>query len=182
MSVGGQRSAVEVYAKAPDMRLTVTHSPRGESLTAFDGHEGWMSGGMGPPRAMTVQETEAFKLDADFHFPLDLEKIFTQFRVRPAEKIDDHQAILVVGLREGQPPVRLYFDEGTGLLVREVRYAQTPLGRMPTQIDYGDYREVDGEKIPFRWTLARPGGRFTIQIDSVQPNVPIDDSKFARPH
>jgi hypothetical protein len=48
-------------------------------------------------------------------------------------------------------------------------------------VDYTDYRAVDGIKIPFRWTLARPGGRFSIQIDSAQQNVPIDDSKFAKP-
>jgi hypothetical protein len=36
-------------------------------------------------------------------------------------------------------------------------------------------------KIPFRWTLARPGGRFTIQISEVKVNVPVDDAKFARP-
>jgi hypothetical protein len=52
---------------------------------------------------------------------------------------------------------------------------------MPTQIDYSDYRAVDGVKIPFRWTLARANGRFTIQIADVKDNVPVDDSKFAKP-
>jgi photosynthetic reaction center cytochrome c subunit len=84
-------------------------------------------------------------------------------------------------VREGQPPVRLYFDESSGLLLRLARYAETPIGRNPTQIDYADYREVDGVKVPFRWTLARTGGRFTIQIKEVRQNVPIDDAKFAKP-
>ena len=77
--------------------------------------------------------------------------------------------------------MRLYFDKNSGLLVREVRYAETPLGRMPTQIDYADYRDSGGVKIPFRWTLARPNGRFTIQIAEVENNVPIDDARFAKP-
>jgi hypothetical protein len=55
------------------------------------------------------------------------------------------------------------------------------MGRMPTQIDYADYREVDGVKTPWRWTLARPNGRFTIQLKEVKNNVAIDDAKFARP-
>jgi outer membrane lipoprotein-sorting protein len=66
-------------------------------------------------------------------------------------------------------------------LLRLVRYAETPLGRNPTQIDYADYRESGGVKVPFRWTLARPGNRFTIQITDVKQNVAIDDSKFAPP-
>ena len=81
----------------------------------------------------------------------------------------------------GKLPVRLYFDSKTGLMVRLVRYADTPLGRNPTQIDYADYREQDGVKIPFRWTLSRPNGRFTIQIADVKDNAAIDDGKFVRP-
>ena len=180
MSFGDRKTTVEVYSKAPDKRATITHMGNGASVTAYDGHVGWLSG-MGRPREMTPTETEAFRLDADFYLPLDLKQIFSQFRVRPPEKIGDHEAYLVVGLRPGQPPVRLYFDEQSGLLVREVRYAQTPLGRMPTQIDYSDYRDNDGVKVVCRWTLARPEGRFTIQIDKVEQNVPIDDAKFAEP-
>ena len=52
---------------------------------------------------------------------------------------------------------------------------------MPTQIDYADYRETDGVKTPFRWTLSRPNGRFTIQIDSMKNNAPVDDDRFAKP-
>jgi outer membrane lipoprotein-sorting protein len=52
---------------------------------------------------------------------------------------------------------------------------------MPVQIDYADYRDVGGMKTPFRWTLSRPNGRFTIQLNDVKANVPVDDSKFAKP-
>jgi hypothetical protein len=62
-----------------------------------------------------------------------------------------------------------------------VRYVETPLGRNPTQIDYADYRDAEGVKVPFRWTIARPGGRTTLQVDEIQQNVPIDDAKFAKP-
>jgi hypothetical protein len=55
------------------------------------------------------------------------------------------------------------------------------VGRNPTQIDYADYRDVDGVKIPFRWTLSRVNGRFTIQIADVKSNVPVDDATFAKP-
>ncbi|HLW75985.1 MAG TPA: hypothetical protein VKS01_03350, partial [Bryobacteraceae bacterium] len=67
------------------------------------------------------------------------------------------------------------------LLVRVLRFTDTPVGRNPVQIDYADYREVDGVKIPFRWTLARTGGRFTIQLSEVKANVPVEDSRFAKP-
>jgi hypothetical protein len=62
-----------------------------------------------------------------------------------------------------------------------VRYADTPLGRNPTQIDYADYREDKGVKVPFRWTVARPEARFTIQIETMQQNVQVDDVSFSKP-
>jgi photosynthetic reaction center cytochrome c subunit len=181
LSFGDRHVPVEVFAKAPSKRLTVTHMANGDSMTAYDGRVGWLGNTGRPVHEMTGAETDAFKLDADFYFPVHVKQVFSQFRVRPQEKIGDHEAYLVLGLRQSQPPVRLYFDEQSGLLVRLVRYAETPLGRLPTQIDYADYRDADGVKLPFRWTLARPGGRFTIQIDSIQQNVPIDDAKFAEP-
>jgi len=75
----------------------------------------------------------------------------------------------------------LYFDKASGLLVRQVRYADSPVGRLPTQIDYSDYRDVSGVKMPFHWTVAWLDGQDTVQLTEVQPNVAIDAAKFARP-
>ena len=130
---------------------------------------------------MSGGELDGAKLDADFYFPLHVRQVFSQLRVERPEKIGDQETDLVVGANPGQPPVRLYFSAQSGLLVRLMRYAETPLGRNPTQIDYADYRDADGIRVPFRWTIARPGGRFTIQVDQIQQNVPIDDAKFAEP-
>lgn len=75
----------------------------------------------------------------------------------------------------------LYFDKESGLLVRMVRYGKSPIGRVPTQVDYADYREVDGIKMPFRMIFAWMDGRDAIQLNDVQTNVPIDAAKFGRP-
>jgi photosynthetic reaction center cytochrome c subunit len=176
----GQSVAVDVYAKAPDKRRSVMHLKDGDSVTAFDGQQGWLSV---PARVhmMSAAENAAARIDADFYFPIDVKTMYEKFRVEPGDKIEGHETYLVIGQTEGQPPLRLYFDTQTGLLVRLVRYAETPLGRNPTQIDYADYRETDGIKVPFRWTLARPGNHFTIQVAQLQQNVSIDDSKFAAP-
>jgi photosynthetic reaction center cytochrome c subunit len=130
---------------------------------------------------MSAAENDAARIDADLYFAVHVKMLYEKFGVEASEKIDGHDTYLVVGRSEGQPPLRLYFDRQTGLLLRLVRYAETPLGRNPTQIDYANYREVNGVKVPFRWTLARPGNRFTIQIEQTQQNVPVDDSKFAPP-
>ena len=180
MAFGGQHFLVDVYSKAPDKRLSVMHLPNGDSLTAFDGTQGWLSV-PGRVHRMTAAENAAARIDADLYFPLHVKTLYEKFRVNAGEKIDGHDTYLVAGLKEGQPPLRLYFDRESGLLLRLVRYAETPLGRNPTQIDYSDYRQTNGLKIPFRWTLSRPGNQFTIQVEQLQQNVPVDDARFAPP-
>ena len=77
--------------------------------------------------------------------------------------------------------VSLYFDRETGLLLRELRYGSSPIGRVPTQIDYADYREVNGIKFPFRITFAWLDGRDSIVLNEIRTNVAIDEAKFGRP-
>jgi hypothetical protein len=120
-------------------------------------------------------------IDADLHLATHLKSMFSQVQAHGTEKIGDHDTYVFVGLREGKPPIHLYFDQQSGLLVRLVRFGDTALGLLPTQIDYADYRDADGVKVPFRWTLARPSGRFTIQVSELKQNVPVDDAKFVKP-
>jgi photosynthetic reaction center cytochrome c subunit len=177
---GGQHFPVDVYSKAPDKRLSVMHLQGGDSFTGFDGKQGWLSI-PGRVHTMSAAENAAARIDADLYLPAHLKTLYEKFRVDVGEKIDGHETYVVAGRTEGQPPLRLYLGKESGLLLRLVRYAETPLGRNPTQIDYADYRDANGVKVPFRWTLARPGNRFTIQVEQLQQNVAVDDAKFAPP-
>jgi outer membrane lipoprotein-sorting protein len=178
---GGMSQAIDIYTKAPDMRVSITHMPEGDNITAFNGHEGWMGTPGRPAREMHGGDLDGAAIDADLQLPIHLEHMFSEMKVRGTEKIGEYDAYVVVGQREGKPPIRLYFDEQSGLLVRMVRFGETALGQMPTQIDYADYRDAEGVRIPYRWILARPSGRFTIQVSEVKQNIPIDESKFAKP-
>jgi hypothetical protein len=177
----GSESPIEVFTQAPNKRITISHMGSGESFTAFDGAAGWMGNTGRPARSMSAAESWASSLDAEFALALRLKEMFPQIRRTRPETINGVEGETLQATAAGHPPVRLSFDRNSGLLVREVRYADTPVGRMPTQIDYADYRDADGVKIPFRWTLSRPNGRFTIQIREVQSNVEIKSDRFAKP-
>lgn len=180
IALGANKFPFEVFEKAPNKRMSVMHLPNGDSITAFDGNAGWLAVPGQPLRDMTGAELDTARLDADFYFPLRVKQLFTDLRVASPEKVGDRDVARVVATKEGQPPLNLYFDSQSGLLVRLLRYTESPLGRVPTQIDYADYREVNGVRTPFRWTISRPGGRFTIQLENVQQNVPVDDAKFTK--
>jgi hypothetical protein len=62
-----------------------------------------------------------------------------------------------------------------------MRYSETPIGRVPTEIDFADYRDVNGIKLPFRLSYVWLDGRDSIVLNDIKTNVPIDEAKFGRP-
>lgn len=178
---GGKSLPIDIYCKNPEKRISFTHMPGGDSVTAFNGQEGWLGSPGRPIREMHGSDIDAAAIDADLHLPAHLKQMFAEMRLRDSEKIGDKDTYVVIGQRKNSTPIILYFDKDSGLLVRLVRYGDTALGWLPTQIDYADYREANGVKIPYRWTLARPNGRFTVQVSEMQQNVPVDDAKFVKP-
>ena len=181
IDVGGKSLPIDIYAKDPEKRISFTHMQEGDSVTAFNGQEGWLGAPGRPMREMHGADLDGAAIDADLHLPAHLKQTITDAKVRGTEKVGEREANVVVGKRDGKPPLILYFDQQTGLLVRLVRYGDTALGLLPTQIDYADYREANGVQVPYRWTLARPSGRFTIQVSDLKQNVPVDDAKFVKP-
>ena len=181
VDLGGKKLPIEIYAQAPDKRLSAMHTPNGDSITAFNGTAGWLSSPGRPTQWMSAGEADVSRLDAELSLPIRMTDIFSELHLLPAEMIDGHEVGVVEGARAGKPPVNFYFDHQSGLLVRMVRYVETPLGLNPTQIDYADYRDAGESKIPYRWTIARPSGRFTIQVEKAEQNIPIPADKFAQP-
>jgi photosynthetic reaction center cytochrome c subunit len=181
LTVGTAQFPVEVLTKRPANRVTTVRFPNGESVTGFNAQVGWLITPGHGVHEMSAAEVDASQMDAYPQFAIDLRQIFRELRVQQQEKVDGRSTYVVSGIRENRPPVQLYFDQESGLLIRLLRYVDTPLGLNPAQIDYADYRQEGGVRTAFRWTVARPGGRFTIQIDQMQQNVSIDEEKFAKP-
>jgi len=176
----GTAYPITVYSEGPDKRISIATPQTGQSVTAFNGQEGWMTTPVGV-RSMSAAEGEAARIDASLYFPATLRATYAEFKVRSGDDINGKPTLQVLATGKGKIPLRLFFDQQSGLLVRQIRYAETALGRLPTEIDYADYRDADGVRIPYQWTLMRPSGSFTIKIDDVKQNVPVDEKLFVAP-
>ena len=176
--------AMEVYAKATGERAVMVHTQNGDSVTTYDGRNAWI---MGPDKPVSVLQLapggdlDGVKLDSNLAFPGGLKQALTEWRTGfPTTAIDD-RLVQVVQAMAGGTRVKLFFDKETGLLSRVVRYSKTIIGPVPVQIDYSEYREVAGVKIPVQWRLTWTGGQSMFSLDDVRPNVAIDPAKFAKP-
>ena len=176
---------LELYAKAPRQRMMIYHTQNGDSTTTFDGRLGWIAAFDKPVRLLPLlpgAELDGARLDADLCFPAGIKQALNQWRVGfPVTTIEDHAVNVVQGMGAGGTRVKLYFDVESGLLTRQVRYADTPVGMVPTQIDYSDYREVAGAKMAFHLVVTWTDGQSIIQLSEVQPNGAVDAAKFAQP-
>ena len=172
---------VEIFAKAPNQKTFIIHGAFGDKTWVFDGRQAWAASVDKPQPLMQLNagNLEGLKVEALVSFPTGLKANFTQWRVT-STSIDDKDVTVLQGTNPRQPPVNLYFDN-SGLLVRLVRFVDTAIGRIPTQIDYTDYREIAGVKFPFKITSTWTDGQATVELTDVQPNVNIDAAKFARP-
>jgi photosynthetic reaction center cytochrome c subunit len=178
---GHDEVPVEIYAGAPNQLTTIVHLPAGASTRTYNGRAGWMAGPDTPVPLLTLTagNLDRARLEAILWFPPGIRQAFSQWRVGSVQ-IGDNDIQVVQGSQAGEPPANLYFD-ASGLLVRLVRWTQTPVGFVPTQIDYADYRDVAGVKIPFRKTVIQTYMQMTIQLTNVLPNVAIPASRFAQP-
>lgn len=174
--------AVELYARAPNQRAIVIHAPFGDKVTTFDGRVGWMASADRPIPLMplTGGNLAGASVEALLAFPAQLRQAFTDWRVG-VTTLEDKDVYVAQGSRAGQLPVNFYFDQESGLLVRMVRWNETAVGRVPTQVEYEDYREVAGAKVPFRTTSTWTNGQHTITLSDVQANARIDAARFGRP-
>jgi photosynthetic reaction center cytochrome c subunit len=134
-----------------------------------------------PVLELTAQDYDGAKLDAVLGFPGGIKTALTRWRVGRPAFIDGKELTHVQGTSPAGVTASLYFDPETNLLVRQLRFAESPVGRIPTQVDYDDYRDVAGVKMPFKWTVTGINGRDSFDITDIQPNARVEPARFGKP-
>lgn len=172
---------VELYSTNSGQRTTIVHALAGDSVRVYDGSRAWIAATDRalPLLPLTGGNLEGARIEAIQGFPAGLRGMRDRWEVGYTT-IDDQGVQAVQGTSTGETPVNLYFGED-GLLVRLLRFVDTPIGRVPTQIDFSDYREVSGIMMPFQWTSTWTNGQASVQLESIQTNTPIDPARFREP-
>ena len=183
-----EKSDLEVYAAAPGKHALIARAKSGETTTwIFDGTNAWLAApAVAKPVPLiptTGADLDGVKLESRLRFPTMLTQALTNWRVGFPTTIDDEDVSIIQGTTANGATATLCFDKKTNLLVRYVRFANSPVGRIVTRIDYSDYRDVPGVgvRMPFKWTFAWQSGQGHYELTDVQPNVAVDAVRFAQP-
>jgi hypothetical protein len=180
-----QQVPFELWAKAPAQMATVVHTQNGDSTTVYNGREGWIASPNNPVMLLPMAagaESDGARLDAQLFFPAEVRQAVSQWRAGfPQTSVGDKDVDVIEASAPGRTRVKLFFDQQSGLLVRQLRYVNTIVGTNPYQIDYSDYRDVNGIQLPHQWVVTWTNGQSTWRVTDVQADAAIPAGRFAKP-
>ena len=100
--------------------------------------------------------------------------------VRRYDTIDGKKVVVVNAERGPIVTETLSFDTDSGLLLRRVVQTKTAYGALAEQVDYSDYKDVAGIKIPFTIKHTTWNQVTTEKFTDAKVNAQIDDALFAK--
>ena len=172
----------EVYQTAPDKIYTVLNMP-GQGLTerGFNGAIGWEKGARGV-RDLRGLQLAYLRRYPDLFKDIKLKEQFYRMDVARRDQVDGRD-VYAVRASTAEMGEEFFFDAQTGLLIRRISYLPTMVGVIPEEIDFEDYRDVEGMKLPFtiRISAIDPFFSSTRKFTEIKLNVPLDDTKFNKP-
>jgi len=179
----GAELGYELNQSGPDSVLAILTSPQaGVIERGFNGTTGWEKSSRGI-RDLGPEEVGYLRRYPGLYRDIKLKDQFSRISFGGKPKVDGRDVYIVratttAGMREA-----LYFDAETGLLFRRTTSITTPVGTIPEQVDFSDYRDVDGMKVPFTIRVSAVDPTYSVvrKFTEIKLNVPIDAKRFDRP-
>ena len=179
----GREMPIEVLQDASAKYVASVTMKEGMSrMHGFDGTKGWMSSPRGS-RELSSEESEDVKREGSL-FPLFRMKELSQsLHIKERVNVNGSPAFNLTSPAGEHVTESYYIDSMSGLLVRKVIMTETMVGNIPEQVDYNDYRLVNGVQVPFSVVTSSVDSHDNSadQFTSIEQNVSIDDSKFTMP-
>ncbi len=178
----GAELVFEASLAAPDKFYVTVTTAQGTNERGFDGKVAWEKNARGVNELTNPVLDQMKSMFLSFR-NIKLKEEFTRLRLGGRDKIGDRNVVIIAGTTTDNHRERLFFDAETGLLLRRISYTETMIGVIPEQIDFEDYRDVDGLKLPFtvKVSSVEPGLVSTRKYSEIKMNAAVDDSKFKMP-
>lgn len=178
----GVTGSTEIYAKAPNKYLLISEFPDyGLVKRAFDGTIAWSQDPQSGLTDITGPPLAAVKRSADFYRNIKIKELYPQATIKGKEKVGDREAYVIEVVPDEGGLDKMYFDATTGLLISAQAERERPEGRIRTESQFEDYRDVDGVKLPFTIRETNPNLSLILRLSEIKHNVPIEDAKFSKP-
>ena len=149
----------------------------------FNGSSGYVIDTLQGNRDVTGNQLDNLRNGSFPHPFLNYKELGSTAQLEGKEKVGERDAYVVIFEPTSGSVVRQYIDTETYLPAKTAIKVDVPqLGREIEQtVEFFDYREVDGVKIPFRLVATSPVQNYTVTFTKVEHNVRIDEALFSKP-
>jgi len=171
----GKTGSWSLISRAPDRFYTEIIAGPDRIVEAYNGMSPW--GQYSPEDARTLTGDAAAQTEAAARYwnerLADVKKSKLSLQFMGVEKVRGRDTWHILVSSDPGVTRELYFDAGTHLIAREVQ--------PNAQLDYDDYRPVQGIQTPYRIELRRGGHVYKIAVTRAEFDSAVDDSVFNFP-
>jgi len=174
---------IEGWRKEPRKTLSVIEFPYiGTLKKGFDGETRWVQTPAGTFTDTSPQEVAELERDAEAYSAGTIKSQFESMRLENKARLSGRDVYVIEGKPIKGPSEKLFFDVESGLLLRwDMARRQSNRGTVFVKVHLGDYKDVNGVKVPFKIRFAFESFNFTVNLEEVQHNIDIDDAVFRKP-
>jgi hypothetical protein len=142
-----------------------------------DGKNSWVQAGQNARDLEGVQAAQVSR--SSELLLLNLKQRYPNLQVGRYGNVD---GVDTISLQSRTPGVaeQFQFERQSGLLKRRTIQTTTPYGALVEQVDYSDYRDVDGVKLPFQVKYTSWNAVTTQKVGDAKVNAAISDADFAK--
>jgi zinc protease len=109
---------------------------------------------------------------------LSLAKMNIKSILKAIENVDGVEAYVVDYIFSTGGKISNYFDRNTGLKIQTVTYVKTPQGEVAVPIQFQDYKDVSGVKLPYTLIQSMGPMKLKFETSSAEPNIALDNTLF----
>ena len=180
--LSGMTGTIEGWRKEPHKTLTVIGFPRlGTLKKGFDGETHWVQTPVGTFSDSNSKEIAEMERDAEVYSSGKIKSLFESMKLENKARLSGRDVYVIEGKPAKGPAEKLFFDVENGLLVRWDMARREENRTVFVKAHLDDYRDMGGVKVPFKVRFAYESFNFTVKVDDLQHNIPIDDSIFRKP-
>jgi len=156
-------------------------------INAYDGKDGWRINplqGRKDPERLSADDVKNLIDQADLDGPLvDYKAKGNKVEYLGTEDVDGSEAYKLRVLEKNGDKRVIFLDPDHYLAIRTLYQRMIRGHEVETEVDYGDYEQVNGVYFPFEVAAGPKGEPDKAQFvaDKIEANLPLDDAMFHFP-
>ncbi len=152
-----------------------------ESSGVFD-DVGWSDSLITGTRLIEGKELEQLKSQTDMRSYYEPESVYKEMEISEEAEVDGKPCYVLRMTRKSDNVEYEYYSVETGLKVKSKITAETPMGAIPLETFYSDYKDFSGVKHPTKMTQKLPNGmEIVIKVSKFEANPQFAEGTFDLP-